>query len=180
MFCSSSCYFHIVIKTKQAEICAIINWKKNVQIAAVFCRSLVSALGLHHTASHYVRWSNTHCIGLGIDHPKDQPEISKEQLYLCWSRLSLAQSKWCKTQPTCFYHTNFNAISHRHVGDLGNVTADPDGIAVINIEDKHVSLTGPNSIIGRTMVVRKQNKTFSFLAITKLILSPVSLNEFMK
>ncbi|KAF5898208.1 superoxide dismutase [Cu-Zn], partial [Clarias magur] len=41
---------------------------------------------------------------------------------------------------------------NRHVGDLGNVTAGPDGIADIKIEDKLVSLLGPHSIIGRTMV----------------------------
>lgn len=41
----------------------------------------------------------------------------------------------------------------RHVGDLGNVTADADGKAAINITDKMLSLTGPQSIIGRTVVV---------------------------
>jgi len=41
----------------------------------------------------------------------------------------------------------------RHVGDLGNVLADKDGNAVINIEDKQISLNGENSIIGRAFVV---------------------------
>ncbi|XP_027027682.1 superoxide dismutase [Cu-Zn] [Tachysurus fulvidraco] len=44
----------------------------------------------------------------------------------------------------------------RHVGDLGNVTADSDGIAKIDIEDKIVSLTGQYSIIGRTMVIHEK------------------------
>ncbi|GAA6102706.1 superoxide dismutase [Cu-Zn] [Tachysurus ichikawai] len=44
----------------------------------------------------------------------------------------------------------------RHVGDLGNVTADSEGIAKIDIEDKIVSLTGPHSIIGRTMVIHEK------------------------
>lgn len=43
---------------------------------------------------------------------------------------------------------------NRHVGDLGNVTAE-DNVAKINITDKIITLTGPYSIIGRTMVVRK-------------------------
>lgn len=41
----------------------------------------------------------------------------------------------------------------RHVGDLGNVEAGADGVAKIQISDKLISLTGPNSIIGRTVVV---------------------------
>jgi len=41
----------------------------------------------------------------------------------------------------------------RHVGDLGNITADADGVAKVDITDKLITLTGPNSIIGRAMVV---------------------------
>mgnify|MGYP002633445028 FL=1 len=41
----------------------------------------------------------------------------------------------------------------RHVGDLGNVTAGEDGVAVYEIEDKHVMLTGETSVIGRSFVV---------------------------
>uniref|UniRef100_W6E877 Superoxide dismutase [Cu-Zn] n=1 Tax=Sepiella maindroni TaxID=153280 RepID=W6E877_9MOLL len=41
---------------------------------------------------------------------------------------------------------------NRHVGDLGNIDSS-SGIANVNIEDKIISLTGINSIIGRTVVV---------------------------
>uniref|UniRef100_W5KMP5 Superoxide dismutase [Cu-Zn] n=1 Tax=Astyanax mexicanus TaxID=7994 RepID=W5KMP5_ASTMX len=44
----------------------------------------------------------------------------------------------------------------RHVGDLGNVTAGADGVAKINIEDKMLSLSGPHSIVGRTMVIHEK------------------------
>ena len=47
----------------------------------------------------------------------------------------------------------------RHVGDLGNVTAGDDGIAKVCICDKQISLIGPHSIIGRTMVVSRLNTT---------------------
>jgi len=40
----------------------------------------------------------------------------------------------------------------RHVGDLGNVVA-ADGKANVEIKDKQISLTGQQSIIGRTVVV---------------------------
>mmetsp|Transcript_26155 Transcript_26155/g.57607 ORF Transcript_26155/g.57607 Transcript_26155/m.57607 type:complete len:154 (-) Transcript_26155:65-526(-) len=41
----------------------------------------------------------------------------------------------------------------RHVGDLGNINANGEGVAVINIEDKLVKLIGPTSVIGRAVVV---------------------------
>ncbi|XP_066555931.1 superoxide dismutase [Cu-Zn] isoform X2 [Amia ocellicauda] len=44
----------------------------------------------------------------------------------------------------------------RHVGDLGNVVAGDDKVAIIDIEDKHLTLTGPYSIIGRTMVIHEK------------------------
>ncbi|KAJ2724593.1 Superoxide dismutase [Cu-Zn] [Coemansia sp. Benny D115] len=42
---------------------------------------------------------------------------------------------------------------NRHVGDLGNVTASADGRVVADIEDAQVTLFGPHSVIGRTIVV---------------------------
>ena len=59
-------------------------------------------------------------------------------------------------------HYNPNGVPHgsptdphtsRHFGDLGNVTADANGVAEVNITDKLVSLTGVNSVIGRAVVV---------------------------
>jgi Cu-Zn family superoxide dismutase len=41
----------------------------------------------------------------------------------------------------------------RHVGDLGNVTADADGNVVLNTTDKVIKLHGPHSIIGRGLIV---------------------------
>ncbi|KAM3868577.1 superoxide dismutase [Cu-Zn] [Diretmus argenteus] len=46
--------------------------------------------------------------------------------------------------------------AERHVGDLGNVTAGDNKIAKINITDKMLTLNGPLSIIGRTMVVHEK------------------------
>ena len=42
----------------------------------------------------------------------------------------------------------------RMVGDLGNIEADADGTANVNIEDRQVKLIGPHSIIGRSFVVK--------------------------
>ena len=41
----------------------------------------------------------------------------------------------------------------RHFGDLGNVIADANGVAEVNITDTLVSLIGVNSVIGRAVVV---------------------------
>ncbi|KAL1499327.1 hypothetical protein AB1Y20_011535 [Prymnesium parvum] len=42
---------------------------------------------------------------------------------------------------------------HRHVGDLGNVLANEDGVAVGKFTDPLIMLSGPHSVIGRAMVV---------------------------
>jgi len=42
---------------------------------------------------------------------------------------------------------------NRHVGDLGNVTANAEGNVEVEFEDHQLSLAGPNSILGRTIVV---------------------------
>jgi Cu-Zn family superoxide dismutase len=41
----------------------------------------------------------------------------------------------------------------RHVGDLGNITADVSGQAQLEVVDPQLELEGPNSIIGRAVVV---------------------------
>jgi len=45
------------------------------------------------------------------------------------------------------------ADAKRHVGDLGNIMADASGKAVINMKDSVITLTGANSIIGRSIIV---------------------------
>ncbi|RPD54643.1 hypothetical protein L226DRAFT_509616 [Lentinus tigrinus ALCF2SS1-7] len=42
---------------------------------------------------------------------------------------------------------------NRHVGDLGNIEADSKGVAAFSFEDSLISLNGPLSIVGRTVVV---------------------------
>eukprot|EP01083_Nonionella_stella_P244177 850154_1 len=46
-------------------------------------------------------------------------------------------------------------IDHRHVGDLGNIYADEDGIADVDIVDPLVQLTGQNNVIGRAIVIHE-------------------------
>jgi Cu-Zn family superoxide dismutase len=43
--------------------------------------------------------------------------------------------------------------AQRHVGDLGNIVADANGSAVINMVDTVIALEGPHSIIGRSIIV---------------------------
>ena len=57
-------------------------------------------------------------------------------------------------------HWNPKGLEHggpaddvRHFGDLGNITADSDGTAVVEITDSYVTLTGEYSVIGRAIVV---------------------------
>ncbi|RSH90321.1 Superoxide dismutase [Cu-Zn] [Saitozyma podzolica] len=59
-------------------------------------------------------------------------------------------------------HFNPHGKSHgapsdaeRHVGDLGNVKTDGSGSAAVKITDSSISLFGPYSIIGRSVVVHE-------------------------
>jgi Cu-Zn family superoxide dismutase len=45
--------------------------------------------------------------------------------------------------------------TERHVGDLGNITADKDGTANFEMMDTVISFTGKSSIIGRAVIVHK-------------------------
>ena len=44
----------------------------------------------------------------------------------------------------------------RHVGDLGNVTADDKGVATLDFTDKLISLHGKHSILGRGLIVHEK------------------------
>jgi superoxide dismutase, Cu-Zn family len=57
-------------------------------------------------------------------------------------------------------HFNPEGVDHggpdaavRHVGDLGNLTADENGVAHLEMTDKLISLSGTHSIIGRAIVI---------------------------
>ncbi len=41
----------------------------------------------------------------------------------------------------------------RHVGDLGNITADDSGKATIHLRDKLIALSGSHSIVGRAVII---------------------------
>ena len=41
----------------------------------------------------------------------------------------------------------------RHVGSLGNITANEEGVAKVDISDNLVKLIGPQSVIGRSIAV---------------------------
>jgi Cu-Zn family superoxide dismutase len=47
-----------------------------------------------------------------------------------------------------------------HVGDLGNVTANERGEAEIDTEDNEMQLSGPESVIGKAMVVHADRDDF--------------------
>ncbi|KAL1489338.1 hypothetical protein ABEB36_014254 [Hypothenemus hampei] len=59
-------------------------------------------------------------------------------------------------------HFNPTNVSHggpndsvRHIGDLGNIEANKDGIATLNFTDKIITLSGANNIVGRGVVVHE-------------------------
>jgi Cu-Zn family superoxide dismutase len=48
----------------------------------------------------------------------------------------------------------------RHVGDLGNIKADESGKATYKRVDKMITLSGPNSVIGRSVIVHAKPDDF--------------------
>ena len=50
---------------------------------------------------------------------------------------------------------------HRHVGDLGNIEADENGVANIEIADSMLQFDGAHSIIGRSVVVHADEDKFT-------------------
>uniref|UniRef100_A0A0B7ARH9 Superoxide dismutase [Cu-Zn] n=1 Tax=Arion vulgaris TaxID=1028688 RepID=A0A0B7ARH9_9EUPU len=44
----------------------------------------------------------------------------------------------------------------RHAGDLGNITAGDNGVAVVDLSDKQIPLIGEHSVIGRSLVVHEK------------------------
>ncbi len=53
------------------------------------------------------------------------------------------------------------ADQKRHVGDLGNIEADAEGVALINKEDSVISLTGDHSIMGLAIVIHADADDFT-------------------
>lgn len=47
----------------------------------------------------------------------------------------------------------------RHVGDLGNIESNAEGVAKFTITDKHLTLNGALSILGRSVVVHAVSLT---------------------
>lgn len=54
--------------------------------------------------------------------------------------------------PTAMAHADRTA-EKRHVGDLGNITADDQGNAQLDYVDKHLEFSGANSIIGHAVIL---------------------------
>jgi superoxide dismutase, Cu-Zn family len=57
--------------------------------------------------------------------------------------------------PTMSQHGG-NASKKRHVGDLGNITANSSGNATVDLDDSVLSFHGAHSILGRGVVVHEK------------------------
>ena len=47
-------------------------------------------------------------------------------------------------------------VAERHAGDLGNLEADDSGKAHLQLKDKSMQLSGPNSILGHAVIVHEK------------------------
>lgn len=53
------------------------------------------------------------------------------------------------------------ADKERHIGDLGNVEADKSGRIKVSFLDSTISLTGVNSILGRSVIIKEKADDFT-------------------
>jgi superoxide dismutase, Cu-Zn family len=77
-------------------------------------------------------------------------------MYFCWYTPFIFKVGGLLSGPHFNPHNKTHGgptSSTRHTGDLGNVQTDSSGVAKGIIEDKHVKLIGPESVIGRMIVV---------------------------
>ena len=44
-------------------------------------------------------------------------------------------------------------MDERHLGDLGNLVANENGLSKFEFNDRLIKLSGPNSIVGRALVI---------------------------
>ena len=61
--------------------------------------------------------------------------------------------------PTSSHHAARDA-AERHTGDLGNLKADPYGMGRLDFIDEKISLDGPNSIIGKAVIIHEKADDF--------------------
>jgi Cu-Zn family superoxide dismutase len=71
-----------------------------------------------------------------------------------------ASSAGAHFNPTAKPHASREA-AERHVGDLGNLKADPYGLARVEFVDKNLSLEGPYSIIGKAVILHEKPDDFT-------------------
>ena len=45
------------------------------------------------------------------------------------------------------------SAAERHAGDLGNLKADPYGLARVDVLDTQISLSGPSTIVGKAVII---------------------------
>lgn len=68
-------------------------------------------------------------------------------------------TKGCVTAGPHFnpFNTSHGSLTSliRHVGDMGNLESDAEGKATITFTDNLMTLSGPNSIIGRACVLHR-------------------------
>jgi superoxide dismutase, Cu-Zn family len=57
--------------------------------------------------------------------------------------------------PTKEKHASIDS-KKRHVGDLGNITANASGHATLDVDDSHLAFHGAHSILGRGVVVHEK------------------------
>lgn len=63
----------------------------------------------------------------------------------------------------------------RHVGDLGNVQTDANGVATLDITDDIMSLNGPLSIVGYVTCARREEECLRNFADVRLLFTPVQM-----
>lgn len=73
-----------------------------------------------------------------------------------------------------------NEANRRHIGDLGNIVANQDGVAFVKITDHIITLSGTESILGRALVVHANEDDLTATANTGARLACGTISSFRR
>ena len=136
--------FHArVVLSGESSVKGVLHLRQTVEGFSIEGRVTGLSPGKH--GFHIHQWGD---LSNGCD--STGPHFNPEHVSLC--SIEICTPRFINSKFEQAKHGGVETTS-RHLGDLGNIEADEEGMAEIRIMDHHLTLAGPNSIVGRAYVI---------------------------